>query len=297
MQRTLRARVVGAVSAVALVAGLTVALTAGSAGASSESDVRADFHSGNVVNCGQIGFPDSTLAFANGTDSIDDGNVSGVVVDGTTVNVDDPPAGVVIQAVVVKGGPAYNVYSTDSGVGADKGNHVPPAEDTPTEYIAPLNGGGNIPTVSHWFICYTSEEPPGTGSLAVTKVVVPFEGTGTPLSPIPVSFTIHVSCDDGTEEDLVLPVDEEGTPNFTGVVTDIEDGSICTVSETTVLPTGSTTTYAPIEANGEGVEVIGGEQTEVEVTNNFTGVSLEPTDVVRPPAPAAAVAAAPAFTG
>ena len=177
----LRARVVGAVSAVALVTGLTVALTAGGAGAASPSDPRADFFGGNVVNCAQIGFPNSTLAFANGTDSIDDGNVSGEVVNGTTVNVDDPPAGITIDAVVVKGGPAYNVYSTSSG--DDNGNHVPPAEDTPTEYISPLNGGGNVPTVSHWFICYSGEiPPPDTGSLSVTKVVVPL---GAGLSPVP----------------------------------------------------------------------------------------------------------------
>jgi hypothetical protein len=285
------------VSAVALVAGLTVALTAGSAGAASPSDDRADFHSGNVVNCGQIGLPNDTLAFANGTGSIDDGNVSGTVVNGTTVNVNDPSAGVTIDAVVVKGGPAYNVYSTDSGSPA--GNHVPPAEDTPTEYISPLNGGGNIPTVSHWFICYSGEvPPPETGSLAVTKVVVPLAEGLTPLSPLPTSFTVHVDCDDDTTADLVLPTIEEGVPNYTGVVTDIEDGAICTVEETTVLPDGTVVTYNPTNVTTDGVEVIGGEQTQVTVTNDFTGVELKPADVVKPAAePAAAVAAAPVFTG
>jgi hypothetical protein len=298
MQRTLRARVVGAVSAVALVAGLTVALTAGSAGAASPSDPRADFHSGNVVNCGQIGLPDDTLAFANGTGSIDDGNVSGVVVNGTTVNVDDPAPGVVIHAVVVKGGPAYNVYSTNSGT--PPGNHVPPAEDLPTEYISPLNGGGNVPTVSHWFICYGGEvPPPETGSLAVTKVVIPVPAGQTPVETIPTSFAIHVECSDGTTADLVLPVDEEGVPNFTGVVSDIEDGATCTVEETTPMPTGGVTTYSPINVTTDGVEVIGGEQTAVTVTNDFSGVSVEPANVVNPPAaaPAAAIAAAPTFTG
>ena len=110
MRRTLRARVVGSVSALALVAGLTVALTAGSAGAASPSDDRAAFHSGNAVNCSQTGFGEDTLAFANGTGSIDDGNVSGSVTGGTNVNVDTPPVGIVIDAIVVKGGPAYNVY-------------------------------------------------------------------------------------------------------------------------------------------------------------------------------------------
>jgi len=295
MQRTLRARITGSVSAVALVAGLTVALTAGSAGAASPSDDRADFHSGNVVNCGQIGLPNDTLAFANGTGSIDDGNVSGVVVNGTTVNVDDPSAGVTIDAVVVKGGPAYNVYSTSSGTGpGDPSNHVPPAEDTPTEYIAPLNGGGNVPTVSHWFICYSGEVPPPEfGSLAVTKEVIPFAGPGTPLGVIPVSFTINVSCADGTDENLVLPTMDEGVPNFTGVVTGIESDADCLVSETSAVPNGTVVTYSP----SQNVNVIGGGQVGVTVTNNFTGVDVAPADVVRPPAAPAAIAAAPAFTG
>src|SRR5690349_21393971 len=125
MRRTFRARVISATSAVALVAGLTVALTAGSASAASKSDPRADFHTG--------------------TGSINDGNVSGSVeADGKHVNVNDPANGVIIDAVVVKGGPAYNVYSTNSG-DPTKGNHVPPAEPTLTRYISPLNGGGNIP--------------------------------------------------------------------------------------------------------------------------------------------------------
>jgi len=289
---TLRARVVGSVSAVALVAGLTVALTAGSAGAASPSDPRADFHGGNVVNCGQIGLPDDTLAFANGTGSIDDGNVSGTVVNGTTVNVDDPSAGVTIDAVVVKGGPAYNVYSTNSGDPA--GNHVPPAEALPTEYIAPLNGGGNVPTVSHWFICYSGEvPPPDTGSLAVTKVVVPFTGTGTPAGVIPVSFTINVSCADGTNEDLVLPTDDEGTPNFTGVVTGIEAEAECLVHETSSVPGGTVVTYTP----SPNVTIVGGEQAAVTVSNDFAKVDVLPADVTKPAEPAAAVAAAPVFTG
>jgi hypothetical protein len=280
----------------ALVAGLTVALSAGSAGASSPSDDRADFHTGNVVNCGQIGLPNDILAFANGTGSIDDGNVSGVVVNGTTVDVDDPPAGVVIDAVVVKGGPAYNIYSTDSGT--PPANHVPPAEDLPTDYIAPLNGGGNIPTVSHWFICYSGEvPPPATGTLAVTKVVVP-PGPGlTPLGTIPDSFHFVVACDDDTNESFDLPVIEEGVPNFTHVVTGIEDGALCTVQETTPMPQGSSTTFVPPKAQfgvvGAGVEVVGGEQTDVTVTNTFPGAQLAPETVTEPPVVEAAQAAAP----
>ena len=98
-------------------------------------------------------------------------------------------------------------------------------------------------------------------------------------------------------EEFDLPTIDEGVENFTHVVSPIEAGATCNVVETTVLPDGSTTTYDPAGADTEGVEVIGGDQVAVTVTNNFEGVELLPTDVVATPTPAAAVAAAPAFTG
>jgi hypothetical protein len=271
-------------------------------------DPRADSFGGNATNCGTgrngIGVG-GTLAFADGDDPIDDGNVSGYVTDGKFVNVDTPlEANVNILAVVVKGGPAYNVYTHDSG--NPSGDHVPPAESEPQNYRAPLNNGGNIPGVSHWFICYDGDvPPPDEGSLSITKEVLdPPVGA---IVTVPTTFSVSVTCTDGTDEDFVLPFDDGGTPNFTVVVTDIDANSECTVTEdssglpefTKVTITGGTTTEidpagTPATVSGGAVQVPGGGQAEVTVTNDFSGLEIQPADVVRPAEPIAAPAR---FTG
>jgi hypothetical protein len=315
--RIRKPRLAAMVGVVAVVAGTTFALGTTSAFAASASDpTRANFVGGNAVNCAQVGFPGSTLAFADGNDSIEEGGVSGEVVpntspigdEGEMVNVEDPTGGAVIDAVIVKGGPAYNVYSQSSGTPAL--NHVPPTEDTPTMYVSPFNGGGNIPAVSHWFICYhPGEEPPETGSLAVTKDVMPFVGPGIPVAAPPATFTINVSCDDDTDVDLVLPTFEDEVANYTGVVTGIADGAECTVTEldTNLLPLGSTVKVgsgdpvtillgAPSFISGPAVGVDGGAQTAVLVSNVFTGIEIQvsPADVTKAADP---VVVSPAFTG
>jgi hypothetical protein len=52
-----------------------------------------------------------------------------------------------IRAVIVKGGPAYNVYVYSAGQTSDAG------------LTSPLNGGGNIPTISHYVVCYGPGSP------------------------------------------------------------------------------------------------------------------------------------------
>jgi hypothetical protein len=52
-----------------------------------------------------------------------------------------------IRAVIVKGGPAYNVYRYSAGQTSDAG------------LTSPLNGGGNIPTISHYVVCYGPATP------------------------------------------------------------------------------------------------------------------------------------------
>ena len=68
-----------------------------------------------------------------------------------------------------------------------------------SDMIAPKNNGGNVPQISHWFLCYHTEES-GSGSLKITKTVVPFAGTGTPLAPIPT--TASFSSARGREDRL-----------------------------------------------------------------------------------------------
>ena len=62
-----------------------------------------------------------------------------------SVTITDVAAGVHVNKVVVKGGPAYNVYDVDNS-------------SSWTAMVSPLNGGGNVPDISHWFACYSSSD-------------------------------------------------------------------------------------------------------------------------------------------
>jgi hypothetical protein len=93
-------------------------------------------------------------------------------------------ANVVIDAVIVKGGNAYNQY-TDPSV-------LPPTLVTPQHYISPFNGGGNVPTISHWFVCYHLTTPPPTGSITVLKTVIAPDGVA--ATALPTTFSATVSC-------------------------------------------------------------------------------------------------------
>ena len=73
---------------------------------------------------------------------------------GEEVNVTLVNPAAVIDAVVVKGGNGHNVYLNPS--------FLPPTLGSPQHYISPFNGGGNVPTISHWFVCYHLTTPPPT---------------------------------------------------------------------------------------------------------------------------------------
>jgi hypothetical protein len=272
---------------VALAIGTTVVFS-GVATADSPSDERATFHDGNIQvgDCEGVGFPDSDFLGVDGNSSDSDSNVSGDVATnagsvqpgtGQELNVTILGTNVVIDAVVVKGGNGYNVY--------DDPSVLPPALQPPQHYISPLNGGGNVPGISHWFVCYHTEEGPTTGNLAVHKTVLPpVEGV-----VVPTSFNVHVACDSG-DFDFTI-VDQE-----THTITGLPIGDICVVTEDqSAFPPLSAVSYTPPEAATTGVEIGDGTTVTVDIENDFGDVA--PEDVVEPPTPAAAVAAAPAFTG
>jgi hypothetical protein len=269
----------------------------GVASADSASDNRATFHdAANVTTCSQIELGDDTQVGsgdnpANGTTNADS-NVSGTVAanagavqpgQGQEVNVTILGTNVVIDAVVVKGGNGYNVYSNP--------DVLPPSLQAPQHYIAPLNGGGNVPNISHWFLCYHTTETPTTGDLAVSKTVIPPADT---TAVVPTSFSVHVACDSGTFD---FTIADGETHTITGLPVD----DVCVVTEdSSAFPPLSAVTYDPSTANTTGVTI--GEATTVTVgiTNDFGAVLGE--QVVTPPAtpavaPATAVAATPAFTG
>ena len=161
------------VGVAALGGALTVIFVSSPAWADSASDSRATFVSGNATTCSDAGFASDTQLGSSSDTSASDANVSGTVNPnsgsvqpgmGEELDVAITGSNIVIDAVVVKGGNGYNVYSNSS--------YLPPTLGSPQHYISPLNGGGNVPTISHWFVCYHvsgSEVPVGAvGALGAT---------------------------------------------------------------------------------------------------------------------------------
>jgi hypothetical protein len=244
---------------------------------SSPSDPRATMVAGNVTTCTAAGFPGSIGMGSLTNTSASDANISGTVKtnagstqpgQGQEVNVAIIGAGVVIDAVIVKGGPAFNVYSNPSV--------LPPALGPDQHYISPLNGGGNVPTISHWGVCYHLTTPPPVGSLTVTKVVIrpPFGQSATPL---PTSLSALVNCTDGIPAHMNATVTMPlgggvGTPTLTGIT----DGAVCTVVEqnTATFPAETIVSYTPAGANTTGITVTGGTAAAVSITNDVSGIAL-----------------------
>jgi hypothetical protein len=170
-----RRRVVVASS---LFAGAVIAMGAGwmqsPASAQSSSDSRAGNASGNVTTCAGVGLSSDVQIGSASNTSAGDARVQGTVKtnagttdpgEGQELDVAISGAGIVVDAIVVKGGPAYNLY-TDPSV-------LPPALHPDQHYIAPFNRGGNVPTISHWFVCYHLGPSPTTTTTTTTTTVAP----------------------------------------------------------------------------------------------------------------------------
>jgi hypothetical protein len=204
--------------------------------------------------------------------------------------------------------------AVDGGNGADHlGQHTGPLWD-PTLKAQHIKWGDIIPPfdvnndprpdptlIANWPAgqaifendCNPVEPPaPELVDLSVAKLVV-----GTVPQGV-TEFTAQVTCDDGTSEQVSLPISGgAGTPSSI----EVEQGSQCTVVETA---TGGADTvgYSIV-----GVDVDPGvfidTDTTVTITNTFNaappvGPEVAPETVADPPAVApAAVTASPAFTG
>lgn len=129
-------------------AGAAVALGAGLFGAGAAyatyEDPRATPVDGNAVTCEDAGLAGE--------------DITGLLtVDGGVPNVDQyltvtaVETGTVVTGIVVKGGDAYNVYVP----GANELPLLPPWEDLQS----PLNGGHQVPQISHWYACGVTTEP------------------------------------------------------------------------------------------------------------------------------------------
>jgi hypothetical protein len=118
-------------------------------------DDRATAHAGNVngQDCSSL-FPGST-AVAQGDVQFEGGdNTAGL-------DITSVPEGIEIVGVIVKGGPAYNVYA---GLG-----------DLPwLDLHAPLVPSGEPAAVSHWFVCGVEEKD----DTSTPPTTTPSEGEG-----------------------------------------------------------------------------------------------------------------------
>lgn len=138
--------------------------------------------------CPRNDVPGATRLGGNNWDNATDGNLIGSTRQerylDLTITTTGPSAGLVVDAIVVKGGNGYNL-NRDPEV-------LPPRLSAPQGYLAPLVGEGRIPQISHWFACYRFDPTP-QGSLVVNRDVLP--PGGFPATPLPTQFKVKVHCD------------------------------------------------------------------------------------------------------
>ncbi|MEQ0560252.1 LPXTG cell wall anchor domain-containing protein [Amycolatopsis sp. NEAU-NG30] len=167
--------------AVAVMALTTAALigTAGSALACYPSDGRATPVPKNASTCEDAKLPGQTLVRSDElpTDVID--IEGGVENKDKTLTIKGVAKGVTITAVVVKGGDGYNIYKPEK------------LGDLPWKDLkSPLNGGRQVPTISHWFVCGTTKTTPPETSAPTTKPSTPTSSKpSTPATSTTVSPT------------------------------------------------------------------------------------------------------------
>lgn len=155
-------------------------------------DVRATAYAGNIKDgdCATAGLAGSAVSVTATTDASN-----------TYVTITAVPAGTTLTGVVVKGGPAYNVYV---------GDHR-------TDLHAPLRPSGKPAGVSHWFACGTSPSP-----------------TSSPTSPSPTPSETSPSPSPTSPSPSVTS--PSPTPSGTPTVTPSEPGTPTATPTTPVAP-------------------------------------------------------------
>ncbi len=159
----------------ALSLGLAAAAVPPALAAESEEDPRAVIEQGNATECDQFG-GGILVSVGDGADDVQNASLTyegGVPNQDEYLTITDVPDGIVVTAIVVKGGPRYNVY-----VPGERG--LP--ETVPWEDLrSPLNNGGNIPAISHWFAC--GEEAPSEAPTTQPETTEPNPGQPEPSEP------------------------------------------------------------------------------------------------------------------
>ena len=151
---TLHFRVIGsALMAAALVTlGASGSFAQTTAPPPPSGDKRATSYNGNAVTCADAGLPGTIISVTS-------------THDGVYLDISAVQAGQTVTGVVVKGGPAYNVY-LPGALGA-----LPWLD-----LHAPLNSSGKPSGISHWYVCGTAST---TTTTPVTSTTTPVTSTTT----------------------------------------------------------------------------------------------------------------------
>ena len=163
MQLRTRFALLAVAAGIGLLAGGVLGSPAGAAPGDTPQpgDPRATAHAGNVTTCAGAGLPGAEVTVGATVDATN-----------TYVTITSVPAGVVLTGVVVKGGPAYNVY----------------AGDQRTLLHAPLVSSGKPAQISHWFACGSppgeTTSPPATTTAPATSPPATTGVTPAPTSPL-----------------------------------------------------------------------------------------------------------------
>lgn len=175
---------------------------------------------------------------------VSDGGAHGSVIDGAVVlnTFDQAWFGDHWALLIVKGG------AVDYGYGA--GNAVFPLPTAGTPYYPPLNGGGQVPAVSHWIVCKGETQSTTTSSSSTTSSTTSSTSTSTTSTTTsttlaPTTSTTEAPTTSSTVIDTTTTA-ADTTTSTTGPGTTVPPSSTeGTTTTTTVDETSSSLTVPP----------------------------------------------------
>ena len=114
-----------------------------------------------------------------------------------------------VRAVIMKGGPAYNVYDYSSSPRLSDGG-----------LVSPVNGGGNIPQISHYVVCFGTN-PPATLTKDLVDVMTHGDFPGSMIAdPVWLADRSVVVIPIGETRWLDFEVKYTLPPGVTGTITE-----------------------------------------------------------------------------
>lgn len=153
-----------------------------------------------------------------------------------------------VQSVVVKGGTGQHIYGYGGAFSGDAG------------LVSPLNSGGNVPTISHYIVCYTVRLAVGKTAVTsydreytwgIAKTADPTALTLTPNESHPITYAVQLTAAWADRNHAVAGTITVANPapvavTLTGVADQLSSGETpapdCGVEMPYSLPPGGTLT-------------------------------------------------------